>query len=153
MASNRKKQQLGSRWRRRLAEEAQALLGLGLSTKKLRRLLHVFRRVLNLPFLVDVDVSVQEASPTIFDSWWNPPSLAKWRPTSSKCTSGSPRLSLENLASSSTLDELHLDVWRMRLLESMRLELATIVLVAGELVIMVPKNQDVWVLHSSLYML
>ncbi|KAG5061662.1 hypothetical protein AAZX31_01G222700 [Glycine max] len=114
----------------------------GLSTKKLGRLPHVFSRVLQLPFPADTDVSVQEA-PHCFRFVAESPAAGQVEAHIVEIHPGVTKVVVRETGSTA-LNDLHLDVWRIRLPESTRPELATAVLAAGELVVTVPKTQDVW---------
>lgn len=121
--------------------EAQAILGL--SHKKLRRLPHVFSRVLELCFRSDADVLVEEnpdcfrfVAETDSDIGDVQAHTVEIHPGVIKIVvreSGSLQLSL---------DELELDMWRFRLPESTRPELASAVFVDGELIVTVPKGVE-----------
>ncbi|TKY71167.1 hypothetical protein E2542_SST07462 [Spatholobus suberectus] len=136
-----RKRNISIQYERNPLSEAQALLGL--ATKKLRRLPHVFSRVLELPFRADADVSVQEA-PHCFRFVAETDAVGhveahtvEIHPGVTKVVvreSGSLHFALNDL-------DLQLDVWRIRLPESTRPDLATAVLVGGELVVTVPKSE------------
>jgi len=124
--------------------QAETLLSVsGFSNKKLRRLPHVFSRILQLPLRSDADVSVEE-EPTCFrfvaetDS-----SLGHVETHTLHIHPGVTKIVVR--ASHSlhfSLDDLHPDIWRFRLPESVVPELATAVFVDGELIVTVPKAHD-----------
>lgn len=119
------------------------LLNVTIHYKKLRRLPHVFSRVLELPFRSDADVSVEE-----FPDFFRFVAMADdmgedVRAHTVEIHPGVTKIvvrggGFEGLS----LDELELDVWRFRLPESTRPELASAVCVDGELVVTVPKGGD-----------
>ncbi|KAI6693254.1 hypothetical protein NL676_020964 [Syzygium grande] len=120
--------------------EGQALVG-GVH-KKLRRLPHIFSRVLELPFRADADVEVEEG-PGFFRFVAETDGICsdvrahtvEIHPGVTKIVVR-PNGSLELLS----LDQLELDMWRFRLPESTRPELASAVCVDGELIVTVPKG-------------
>ncbi|KAI4368356.1 hypothetical protein MLD38_016922 [Melastoma candidum] len=112
--------------------------------KKLRRLPHIFSRVLELPFRSDADVEIEER-PKFFRFVAETDGLASGviahlveiHPGVTKIVVR-PRGGVRVW----DLDRLELDVWRFRLPESTRPELATAVCVDGELIVTVPKGED-----------
>ncbi|KAK7308047.1 hypothetical protein VNO77_41638 [Canavalia gladiata] len=117
---------------------------LTLTAKKLRRLPHVFSRVLELPFPADADVAVEEA-PHCFRFVAETDAVAGVETHTVEIHPGITKIVVRESGSLEfTFDELDLDVWRFRLPESTRPELATAVVVGGELVVTVPKGDDVW---------
>ncbi|XP_061354558.1 uncharacterized protein LOC133299137 [Gastrolobium bilobum] len=119
--------------------EAQALLGL--TTKKLRRLPHVFSRVLELPFRSDADVSVEEA-PDCFRFVVETDAIGDVEAHTVEIHPGVTKIVVRESGSMEfSLNELELDIWRFRLPESTRPELASAVLVDGELIVTVPKGE------------
>ncbi|CAA7040056.1 unnamed protein product [Microthlaspi erraticum] len=112
--------------------------------KKLRRLPHIFSRVLELPLSSDADVSVEERLDCFrfvaeTDGGGVKAYVVEIHPGVTKIlvrTNGSSSLGL-------SLDELDLDVWRFRLPESTRLDLVTVDCDGdGELIVTVPKIED-----------
>nr|XP_009767679.1 PREDICTED: uncharacterized protein LOC104218788 [Nicotiana sylvestris] len=110
--------------------------------KKLRRLPHIFAKVLELPFHSDADVSIQES----------PDSLRFVIPTDDNVGDNIRAHTVEiypgvtkivirgdNVLDSS-LGEFELDLWRFRLPPSTLPELATAAFNDGELVVTVPKD-------------
>ncbi|XP_050373817.1 uncharacterized protein LOC126791410 [Argentina anserina] len=124
--------------------EAEALLGL--THKKLRRLPHVFSRVLELPFRSDADVLIEE-TPDCFRFVAETETVFGHdvRAHTVEIHPGVTKIVVRESgdAAELTLDELELDMWRFRLPESTRPELARAVFVDGELVVTVPKMEGV----------
>lgn len=122
-----------------MAEAHQALLGL--THKKLRRLPHVFSRVLELPFRSDADVAVEESA-DFFRFVAETDSAGDVRAHTVEIHPGVTKIVVRESGSHilNTLDELELDVWRFRLPETTRPELASAVFVDGELIVTVPKG-------------
>jgi len=125
------------------AETLLSVSGFSNNNNKLRRLPHVFSRILQLPLRSDADVSVEE-EPTCFrfvaetDS-----SLGHVETHTLHIHPGVTKIVVR--ASHSlhfSLDDLHPDIWRFRLPESVVPELATAVFVDGELIVTVPKARD-----------
>ncbi|XVF28827.1 hypothetical protein REPUB_Repub15cG0065800 [Reevesia pubescens] len=122
--------------------QAQSLLTGG-SHKKLRRLPHIFSRVLELPFRSDADVAVEE-SPDCFKF------VAETdgrigdvvRAHTVEIHPGVTKIVIRSnsLVDFSSLDDLELDMWRFRLPETTRPELASAVYEDGELIVTVPKG-------------
>ncbi|OVA15495.1 hypothetical protein BVC80_9035g9 [Macleaya cordata] len=108
--------------------------------KKLRRLPHIFARVLELPFHSDADVLVEE-NPNCFrfivitDGFGNDvrAHTVEIHPGVTKIVIGG------NNVLEFSLGEFELDLWRFRLPPSTRPELANAVYVNGELIVTVPK--------------
>ncbi|KAI4345645.1 hypothetical protein L6164_012745 [Bauhinia variegata] len=119
--------------------EAQALLGL--TNKKLRRLPHVFSRVLELPFRSDADVSVEEG-PDFFRFVAETDGIGDVQAHTVEIHPGVTKIVVRESGSVDlSLDELELDMWRFRLPESTRPELTSAVFVDGELIVTVPKGE------------
>lgn len=125
------------------AETLLSMSGFSNNNNKLRRLPHVFSRILQLPLRSDADVSIEE-EPTCFrfvaetDS-----SLGHVETHTLHIHPGVTKIVVR--ASHSlhfSLDDLHPDIWRFRLPESVVPELATAVFVDGELIVTVPKAFD-----------
>ncbi|XWS13656.1 hypothetical protein CRYUN_Cryun36dG0056900 [Craigia yunnanensis] len=125
--------------------QAETLLTGG-SHKKLRRLPHIFSRVLELPFRSDADVEVEE-SPDCFKFVAETDGrigdvvrahMVEIHPGVTKIVIRS-----NSLVGFSSLDHLELDMWRFRLPETTRPELASAVYEDGELIVTVPKGGEV----------
>ncbi|GMI95991.1 hypothetical protein HRI_003268400 [Hibiscus trionum] len=126
--------------------QAESLLNGGGSNKKLRRLPHIFSRVLELPFRSDADVEVEE-SPDCFKF------VAETdgrigdvvRAHTVEIHPGVTKIVIRSnsLVDFGLLDDLELDVWRFRLPETTRPELASAVYEDGELIVTVPKGGEV----------
>ncbi|XP_060178118.1 uncharacterized protein LOC132608057 [Lycium barbarum] len=112
--------------------------------KKLKRLPHIFAKVLELPFRSDADVSIEETSdslrfiiPTDDDVGNNIRAhIVEIYPGVTKIV-----IRGDNVFDSS-LSGLELDLWRFRLPEVTVPELASAVFSGGELVVTVPKGVD-----------
>ncbi|XP_024021230.1 uncharacterized protein LOC21388890 [Morus notabilis] len=117
---------------------------LGLAHKKLRRLPHIFSRVLELPFRSDADVSVEESADFFRFVAETDGVGGEVRAHTVEIHPGVTKIVVRESGSHCelTLDELELDVWRFRLPETTRPELASAVLVDGELIVTVPKGGD-----------
>ncbi|MBA0858344.1 hypothetical protein Goshw_024502 [Gossypium schwendimanii] len=125
--------------------QAETLLTGG-SNKKLRRLPHIFSRVLELPFRSDADVAVEE-SPDCFKF------VAETdgrigdvvRAHTVEIHPGVTKIVIRSnsLVDFGLLDDLELDMWRFRLPETTRPELASAVYEDGELIVTVPKGGEV----------
>lgn len=122
--------------------EAQALLGF--NHKKLRRLPHVFSRVLELPFRSDADVSVEESA-DCFRFVAETDSIGDdVRAHTVEIHPGVTKIVVRESGSVElTLDEVELDMWRFRLPESTRPDLASAVFADGELIVTVPKDEGI----------
>ena len=121
--------------------EAQALLGL--SSKKLRRLPHVFSRVLELPFRSDADVSIEEKSDCFRFIAETDENIGEVRAHMVEIHPGVTKIVVREGGSLElSLDSLELDMWRFRLPESTRPELASAVFADGELIVTVPKGDE-----------
>ncbi|KAF7837310.1 nodulin 22 [Senna tora] len=108
-------------------------------SKKLRRLPHVFSRVLELPFRSDADVSVEEG-PHYFRFVAETDGIGDVRAHTVEIHPGVTKIMVRESGSVElSLDEIELDMWRFRLPESTRPELASAVFVNGELIVTVPK--------------
>ncbi|GFZ19705.1 hypothetical protein Acr_28g0004100 [Actinidia rufa] len=110
--------------------------------KKLRRLPHIFAKVLELPFHADADVSVQETSDR-FRFVVNTDDIGgeDIRAHTIEIYPGVTKIVIRG---TEVLDlavgELELDMWRFRLPSSTKPELATAAYSDGELVVTVPKD-------------
>lgn len=116
--------------------------------KKLRRLPHIFAKVLELPFYSDADVSVQE-SPDSFkfvvdtDGDIGTDIAAH----TIEIIPGVTKIVVRGIrVFAIPINELELKVWRFRLPASTQPELATAAFSDGELVVTVPKGVD---LHEN----
>ncbi|KHN14538.1 hypothetical protein glysoja_027147 [Glycine soja] len=100
---------------------------LGIARKKLRRLPHVFSCVLELPFRFDADVAVEEA-PNFFRFMAETDGIDDVRAHTVEIHPGVTKIVVREGGSVElSLDQLELDMWRFRLPESMRPELASAV--------------------------
>ncbi|XP_074317876.1 uncharacterized protein LOC141653908 [Silene latifolia] len=113
-------------------------------SKKLRRLPHIFAKVLELPFHSDADVSIEETRGffkfTVSDTDVSPDVVAdtvEIHPGVTKIVIRS-----NSVAAVSATTEFELDLWRFRLPEMTRPELASAVYDSGDLVVIVPKGGD-----------
>ncbi|XP_021763200.1 uncharacterized protein LOC110727912 [Chenopodium quinoa] len=129
-------------------QQQSPLMGVSSNSKKLRRLPHVFSKVLELPFDSDADVVVEERHDCFKFTVEDDGGIAGVGYSSGvkahvvEVHPGITKVvirSRENL-SRPIVDELELDVWRFRLPSSARPELATAVYARGGLVVIVPKN-------------
>ncbi|XP_010525199.1 PREDICTED: uncharacterized protein LOC104803032 [Tarenaya hassleriana] len=119
--------------------------------KKLRRLPHIFSRVLELPFRSDADVAVEEMPDCFkFSAETDGFPVGVGGGVMAHMVEIHPGVmkivvrangSLSCLGSS-LLDELELDVWRFRLPETTRPELVTVACEDGELIVTVPKTAE-----------
>ncbi|XP_065863288.1 uncharacterized protein [Euphorbia lathyris] len=114
------------------------------SHKKLRRLPHIFSRVLELPFRSDADVSVEE-NPDCFRFVAETDNIGEVRAHTIEIHPGVVKIVIRpnGYLELSSLDDLELDMWRFRLPESTRPELASAILTDGELIVTVPKGGEV----------
>uniref|UniRef100_A0A6J1C9P7 Uncharacterized protein LOC111009490 n=1 Tax=Momordica charantia TaxID=3673 RepID=A0A6J1C9P7_MOMCH len=115
-----------------------------LNHKKLRRLPHIFSRVLELPFRSDADVLIEE----------NPDCFRFIAETDGSISDGVRAHAVEihpgvikivvreSGSVEMAMDELELDMWRFRLPETTRPELASAAFVDGELIVTVPKGNE-----------
>lgn len=116
----------------------------GLTHKKLRRLPHVFSRVLELPFRSDADVSVEESADFFRFVAETEGIGVDVRAHTVEIHPGVTKIVVRETGSRElSLDELELDMWRFRLPETTRPELASAVFVDGELIVTVPKGEEV----------
>ncbi|MED6196301.1 hypothetical protein PIB30_046186 [Stylosanthes scabra] len=110
--------------------------------KKLRRLPHVFSRVLELPFRSDADVAIEEA-PDYFRFVAETDGIGDVRAHAVEIHPGVTKIVVRDGGPVEfSIDDLQLDMWRFRLPESTRPELASAVFVDGELIVTVPKGED-----------
>lgn len=125
-----------------LSEAANTLSTIPVSgrQKKLRRVPHIFNRVLELPFRSDADVSIQETHDCFrFVVATDEVGEDVQAQTIDICP-GVTKIVIRGSRILTELDELELDMWRFRLPLSTRPELATAVYTNGELVVTVPKG-------------
>ncbi|XP_022956078.1 uncharacterized protein LOC111457880 [Cucurbita moschata] len=115
-----------------------------LNHKKLRRLPHVFSRVLELPFRSDADVLVEENPDCFrFIAETDGDISDGVRAHAVEIHPGVIKIVVRETASlEMTMDELELDMWRFRLPETTRPELASAAFVDGELIVTVPKGNE-----------
>ncbi|XP_002282665.1 uncharacterized protein LOC117913853 [Vitis riparia] len=112
---------------------------MGSTQKKLRRLPHIFSRVLELPFKSDADVAVEESS-DCFRFVAVTDGIGDIRAHTVEIHPGVTKIVIRGSdVVELTMDELELDMWRFRLPATTRPELASAVYVDGELVVTVPK--------------
>ncbi|CAK7327069.1 unnamed protein product [Dovyalis caffra] len=113
--------------------------------KKLRRLPHIFSRVLELPFRSDADVSVEESPDCFRFVAETDNNIGEVRAHTVEIYPGVTKIVIRpnGYLELSSLDDLELDMWRFRLPETTRPELASAVLADGELIVTVPKGEEV----------
>lgn len=120
-----------------------------IAPRKLRRLPHIFSKVLELPFRSDADVSIEETADCIrfvteiedFDFAGVGNNV---RAHAVEIHPGVTKIVIRNgEIGDLLLEQLKVDVWRFRLPASARPELATAVFVDGELIVTVPKSEGV----------
>lgn len=121
-----------------------------LTHKRLRRLPHVFGKVLELPFPSDADVSVEESTDCFrFVAEADDAVIGDGvRVHAVEIHPGVTKIVVRNGGEGSDGEELELllgevDVWRFRLPAMTQPELATVVFVDGELTVTVPKSGEV----------
>ncbi|KAK1373040.1 Class I heat shock protein [Heracleum sosnowskyi] len=113
-----------------------------LPIKKLRRLPHIFEKVLELPFHSDADVSVQETSESLrFIVITDDDFGQDVRAQTVEIFPGVTKIVVRR-SSYVDLSEFGFDLWRFRLPEDTKPELATAVYSDGELVVIVPKEGE-----------
>ncbi|KAL0548245.1 hypothetical protein IC582_012693 [Cucumis melo] len=112
--------------------------------KKLRRLPHIFSRVLELPFRSDADVLVEENTDCFrFIAVTDGNISDGVRAHAVEIHPGVIKIVVrENESLEMAIDELELDMWRFRLPETTRPELASAAFVDGVLIVTVPKGND-----------
>lgn len=112
--------------------------------KKLRRLPHIFEKVLELPFHSDVDVLIVETPDSLIFTAAADGIGGDVRSDAVEIYHGVTKVVIRgNGVIDVSGTELELDLWRFRLRASMRPELASAAYVDGELVVTVPKGADV----------
>ncbi|XP_073135607.1 uncharacterized protein [Henckelia pumila] len=109
--------------------------------KKLRRLPHIFEKVLELPFHADADVSIEETPESLRFAAVTEDITGDVRADAIEIYPGVTKILIRG---NSVVDfpgtEFELDLWRFRLPESTRPELASAGYRDGELVVTVPKG-------------
>ncbi|KAF9673724.1 hypothetical protein SADUNF_Sadunf10G0053900 [Salix dunnii] len=117
----------------------------GSQHKKLRRLPHIFSRVLELPFRSDAEVSVEENPDCFRFVAETDNNIGEVRAHTVEIYPGVTKIVIRpnGYLELSPLDDLELDMWRFRLPETTRPELASAVLADGELIVTVPKVEEV----------
>ncbi|CAN0856846.1 hypothetical protein LINGRAHAP2_LOCUS6594 [Linum grandiflorum] len=118
--------------------------GVSGGNKKLRRLPHIFNRVLELPFRSDADVSVEEST-DCFRFVAEADDVGEVRAHTIEIHPGVTKIVIRpnGYFELPSLDDLELDMWRFRLPDSTRPELASAVFMDGELIVTVPKGDEV----------
>ncbi|WMV17752.1 hypothetical protein MTR67_011137 [Solanum verrucosum] len=117
------------------------------SIKKLRKLPHVFSKVLELPIPSDADVEVEE-NPEFFRFMakieQHGENIRNVRAQTVEIHPGITKIVVRNGGGGEAevlmLDQLNVDTWRFRLPASAKPELATAVFADGELIVTVPKG-------------
>ncbi|GAB4830400.1 hypothetical protein Ancab_020037 [Ancistrocladus abbreviatus] len=111
--------------------------------KKLRRLPHIFAKVLELPFHSDADVSIEETDEFFRFTVSDTDVSDDVRADTIEIYPGVTKIVVRsNDVVYLSIDELELDLWRFRLPASTRPELATASYVDGDLVVTVPKAPE-----------
>lgn len=113
--------------------------------KKLRRLPHIFAKVLELPFHSDADVSVEETGEffrfTVFDTDVGADVRVHTLEIHPGVTKIVVRCDDDDVLDVS-MTELQLDLWRFRLPDSTRPDLAVARYEDGDLIVVVPKDEE-----------
>lgn len=111
--------------------------------KKLGRLPHIFEKVLELPFHSDADVSIVETPDSIRFTAATDGISTDVRTDAIEIYHGVTKIVIRgNGIVDSSGTELELDLWRFRLANLMRPELASAIYEDGELVVTVPKGVE-----------
>lgn len=112
--------------------------------KKLRRLPHIFAKVLELPFHSDADVSIEETTDYLKFVVSTDDVGHDVRAHTLEIYPGVTKILIResDAVPGSFVDELELDIWRFRLPASTLPELATAAYTDGELVVTVPKGGE-----------
>ncbi|GMH27955.1 hypothetical protein Nepgr_029798 [Nepenthes gracilis] len=117
--------------------------GLLCGQKKLRRLPHIFAKVLELPFFSDADVSIDETDEFLRFTVSDTDVCDDVCADTIEIYPGVTKIVVRsNDVLHLSIDELGLDLCRFRLPASTRPELATASYVDGDLVVIVPKGAD-----------
>ena len=134
--------------KRTIAVQRCAAAAGALGGKKLRRLPHIFAKVLELPFAADADVSVEEDAAALrfvaaaVDGF----SPAGARAHAVEIHPGVTKVVVRDLGAAGADDDgaaaFELDRWRFRLPPCTRPAMATATYAEGELVVTVPKGAD-----------
>lgn len=115
--------------------------------KKLRRLPHIFSKVLELPFRADADVSVAEDTDCFRFVASDVAGFGGVRAQAIQIYPGVMKVVIRESETGGgedlDVEELELDRWRFRLPPETRPALATAEYVGGELIVIVPKGTDV----------
>ncbi|XP_052170782.1 uncharacterized protein LOC127786999 [Diospyros lotus] len=127
-------------------------IGLACRQRKLRRLPHIFAKVIELPFRSDADVLVEETSGCLRFVVDTDDFGGRARAQSLEIYPGVTKLVVRGTdAIDFSLEAQELDMWRFRLPASTLPELATASYSDGELVVTVPKevnfaaSEEIWV--------
>ncbi|CAL1411333.1 unnamed protein product [Linum trigynum] len=120
------------------------IAAVGGGNKKLRRLPHIFNRVLELPFRSDAEVVVEESA-DCFRFVAEADDVGEVRAHTIEIHPGVTKIVIRpnGYMELPSLDDLELDMWRFRLPESTRPDLASAVFTDGELIVTVPKGEEV----------
>lgn len=117
-----------------------------LSTKKLRRLPHIFEKVLELPFHSDADVSIEETSESLHFIVITDDFGQDVRAQTVEIFPGVTKIVVQSInyvdLSEFGFNGVGLDLWRFRLPEDTKPELASAVYSDGKLVVIVPKREE-----------
>ncbi|CAM8887273.1 hypothetical protein QQ045_024735 [Rhodiola kirilowii] len=128
--------------------EATRLAGINNRQKKLRRLPHIFAKVLELPFCATADVSVHEGPNSFrFVVAADADGLGSdVRAHAIEICPGVVKIVVRGdaIVADLSLDELEIDMWRFRLPDCTRPEMASAACVDGELVVVVPKGEELY---------
>ncbi|XP_038722449.1 uncharacterized protein LOC120014543 [Tripterygium wilfordii] len=114
------------------------------SNKNLRRLPHIFSRILELPFRSDADVSIEE-SDDCFRFVAETEDIGRdVRAQAIEIHPGVTKVVVRpnGYVEFSLVDDLELDMWRFRLPNTTRPELASAEWADGELIVTVPKGEE-----------
>ncbi|XP_022930297.1 17.4 kDa class I heat shock protein-like [Cucurbita moschata] len=116
----------------------------GLNPNKLRRLPHLFSRVLELPFFKsDADISISETSDCFRFVAETDGLRREFRAHTVHIHPGVLKVVITQIgALELKLDELEIDTWRFRLPETALPELVTAAFAGGKLIVTVPKTED-----------
>ncbi|GMH08436.1 hypothetical protein Nepgr_010276 [Nepenthes gracilis] len=124
------------------SSEPSALTTTNAQNKKLRRLPHVFGKVLELPFNADTDVRIEERADCFCFVAKTDSDLGRVRVHIVRVHPGLKRAVIRRIDGNleMLIDDLDLNVWRFRLPAVAQLELTKAVYGGGQLVVTVPKN-------------